>query len=134
MGWVRIPVPLQSVNNDKWVHIPSVGGSVLSRSYHLYNAVRKKRPDIGYATVHRNLKFLAECGIADEIKIANNRARFEQRYGQEHHDHLICLTCGGFTEVHDKKIELLQNKLAEAHDFIPRHHKLEVYGTCRKCR
>ena len=34
MGWVRIPVPLQSVNNDKWVHIPSVGGSVLSRSYH----------------------------------------------------------------------------------------------------
>jgi len=34
LGWVRIPVPLQSVNNDKWVHIPSVGGSVLSRSYH----------------------------------------------------------------------------------------------------
>jgi len=100
----------------------------------LYNVLRKENPNIGYATVHRNLKFLAECGIADEIKIGNNRARFEQHYGQEHHDHLICLKCGTFIEVHDKKIEMLQNKLAVANDFIPQRHKLEIYGTCGKCR
>ena len=100
----------------------------------LYTTLRKKNPNIGYATVHRNLKFLAECGIADEIKIGNNRARFEQHYGQEHHDHLICLKCGTFIEVHDKKIEMLQNKLAAANDFIPQRHKLEIYGTCGKCR
>lgn len=33
----------------------------------LYSVVRKTNPNIGYATVHHNLKFLAECGIADEI-------------------------------------------------------------------
>jgi len=100
----------------------------------LYSIVRKKNPHIGYATVHRNLKFLSECGIADEIKIGNNRARFELHYEREHHDHLICLKCGAFIEVHDEKIEMLQNKLAEANDFIPQRHKLEIYGICRNCR
>lgn len=100
----------------------------------LYNVVRIKHPDIGYATVHRNLKFLVECGLADEIKIGNNRARFEQHYEREHHDHLICLKCGAFIEVHDNTIEMLQNKLAEANAFIPQRHKLEIYGICKKCR
>ena len=35
----------------------------------LYDSLRKKNPDIGYATVHRNLKLMCECGLADEIKI-----------------------------------------------------------------
>jgi len=47
---------------------------------------------------------------------------------------LICLKCGTFIEVHDEKIEMLQNKLAAANDFIPQRHKLEIYGICRKCR
>ena len=30
----------------------------------LYLRVRKKNPQVGYATVHRTLKLFAECGIA----------------------------------------------------------------------
>ena len=100
----------------------------------LYDSLRKKNPDIGYATVHRNLKLMCECGLADEIKIGNNKARYEQKAGHEHHDHLICLKCGRFTEVHDEKIERLQERLAEANDFLPQRHKLEIYGLCRKCK
>lgn len=99
----------------------------------LYNAIRKKHPHIGYATVHRNLRLLCECGLADEIKIGSGRTRYEQKYGQDHHDHLICLVCGSFIEVNDEKIEKLQERLAEAHGFVPVRHKLEIYGTCKKC-
>ncbi len=100
----------------------------------LYNALKKKDPEIGYATVHRNLKLLCECGLADEIKIGTKKARYEQKYGHEHHDHLICLKCGKFIEVNDDRIEKLQDKLAEANDFVPQRHKLEIYGLCKKCR
>lgn len=100
----------------------------------LFNIVKKKNPEIGYATVHRNLKLMCECGIAEEIKIGTNKARFEQKYGHEHHDHLICLKCGSFIEVNDDRIEKLQDKLAEVNDFIPQRHKLEIYGFCKKCR
>ena len=100
----------------------------------LYSLVKKKNPEIGYATVHRNLKFLCECGLADEIKVGNTKARYEAKYGHRHHDHLICLRCGEFTEVNDEKIERLQERLAEANGFTPLRHKLEIYGLCKKCR
>jgi Fur family ferric uptake transcriptional regulator len=100
----------------------------------LFNIMKKTIPEIGYATVHRNLSLLCECGLADEIKIGKQKARYEPKFGHEHHDHLICIKCGRFIEVNDAKIESLQEKLAEANDFIPVRHKLEIYGTCSKCK
>ncbi len=100
----------------------------------LHNILKQKNPDIGYATVHRNLKLMCESGLADEIKIGNKKARYEVKIGQEHHDHLICLKCGRFIEVKDERIERLQDKLAEANDFVPQKHRLEIYGFCKKCK
>jgi Fur family ferric uptake transcriptional regulator len=100
----------------------------------LYNILKKKIPEIGYATVHRNLKLMCESGLAQEIKVGNKKTRYEQRYGHEHHDHLICLKCGKFIEVKDEKIERLQDKLAEGKGFIPMRHKLEIYGLCKRCK
>lgn len=100
----------------------------------LFAAVRACNPGIGYATVHRNLSLLCECGLADEIKIGRQKTRYEPKFGQKHHDHLICLKCGRFIEVNDSKIEKLQDKLAEMNDFVPVRHKLEIYGICKECR
>jgi len=100
----------------------------------LFNVIKDKHPDIGYATVHRNLSLLCESGIAEEMKIGNQKARFEPKFDREHHDHLICLKCGRFIEVHDTKIEKLQEKLAEQNDFRPVRHRLEIYGYCSDCR
>lgn len=99
----------------------------------LYNDLKKKDPEIGYATVHRTLKLMRECGLAEEIKV-DSKTRFEQDCGRKHHDHLICIKCGEFIEVKDEKIEHLQNKLAEMNDFTPKWHKLEIYGLCAKCK
>jgi Fur family ferric uptake transcriptional regulator len=100
----------------------------------LFNMIKVKNPEIGYATVHRNLGLLCESGIADEIKIGNQKARYEPKLEREHHDHLICIKCGRFIEVNDSKIEKLQDKLAEANDFRPVRHKMEIYGYCGNCR
>jgi Fur family ferric uptake transcriptional regulator len=100
----------------------------------LFSQIKIKNPAIGYATVHRNLNLLCECGLADEIKIGRQKARYEPKFGQEHHDHLICLRCGKFIEVSDRKIEKLQDKLAEANDFTPIKHKLEIFGICKECK
>ncbi len=100
----------------------------------LHNMVKKKYTEIGFATVHRNLKLMCECGIAEEIKIGTQKARYEQKYGHKHHDHLICTKCGRFTEVNDERIEKLQEKLAEVHGFQPLRHKLEIYGVCSRCK
>ena len=82
-------------------------------SEELFNIVKKKYPEIGYATVQRNLNLLCKCCLAEEIKIGKQKTRYEQKYGNMHHDHLVCLKCGRLIEVNDDKIEKLQEKLAK---------------------
>ena len=60
----------------------------------LYLRLRKKFPNIGYATVYRTLKLLAECGIAEERHFGDKQTRYEATAGQDHHDHLVCQQCG----------------------------------------
>ncbi len=100
----------------------------------LQGIISAKHPEIGSATVQRNLNLFCESGIAEEIKIGRQKTRYEQKIGNEHHDHLICIKCGRFIEVHDNKIEKLQDKLAEANNFKPVRHRLEIYGYCSECR
>lgn len=99
----------------------------------LHKLVRKKHPAIGYTTVYRTLKLLAEAGLCDETDFGDGIARFEHKYDHGHHDHLICTKCGGYTEVVKPKIEELQEKLAKEKRFIPVRHKLQIFGICGKC-
>jgi Fur family ferric uptake transcriptional regulator len=99
----------------------------------LHEIVSREHPEVGFATIQRNLNLFCESGIAEEIKIGRQKTRYEQTVGHEHHDHLICVKCGAFIEVRDLKIEKLQEALAAANGFTPLRHKLEIYGLCRNC-
>lgn len=110
----------------------SAGGHITAAELH--EKISRKHPEIGFATVQRNLNLFCESGIAQEIKVGRQKTRYEQKIGQEHHDHLICVKCGVFIEAHDANIEKLQERLAESMGFRPLRHKLEIYGYCKKCR
>jgi Fur family transcriptional regulator, ferric uptake regulator len=92
--------------------------------------VRAKEPRVGYATVYRTLKMLAECGVAHERKFSDGLTRYEVALADGHHDHLICAECGQITEFEDPEIEELQRRVAERHGFALVEHKLELYGSC----
>lgn len=110
----------------------------LHQSSHLstedfYLQLRKKHPGIGYATVHRTLKLLTECGIASERNFGDGQMRFEVSCVNEHHDHLVCTACGRIIEFENEQIEQLQIDVAKRHDFIIKDHRLELYGLCSNC-
>ncbi|MCQ9206515.1 MAG: transcriptional repressor [Omnitrophica bacterium] len=100
----------------------------------VYNIAKKKVVRAGYTTVFRTMKLLREAGIAKEVNLGGKIVKYERRYGHEHHDHLVCLECGSFVEALDPEIEKLQNKLCNKFDFTPRRHRMEIFGTCRRCR
>lgn len=100
----------------------------------LYLKLRAKYPNIGYATVYRTLKLFAESGIAREIHFGDGQTRYEHVSEGEHHDHLVCTGCGTIIEFENESIEKLQDEVAAAHSFLIKHHKLELYGLCAKCR
>ncbi len=100
----------------------------------LYLRVRKKNPQVGYATVHRTLKLFAECGIASVRNFGDGSTRYESHSEDEHHDHLVCQHCGLIIEFEDDQIEKLQSKVAKQHKFRVLDHRLELYGLCENCQ
>ena len=65
-------------------------------SEELYQLVREQNPNIGYTTVYRTMKLLAEAGLAQERHFDDGVTRYEMEH--EHHDHLVCLRCGRIIE------------------------------------
>jgi len=99
----------------------------------LYVRVKKAHPGIGYATVYRTLKLLAEAGLAEERRFDDGFTRFEYRAANDHHDHLICTQCGAILEFENERIEALQQDIARKKGFKVQSHKLELYGQCASC-
>lgn len=87
------------------------------------------------ATVYRVLPLLVEAGLLQLTLVSSgDGARYERAFDREHHDHLICTSCGTVVEFHFEAIEVLQNDLAERFGFELTGHIHELLGTCRDCR
>ncbi len=99
----------------------------------LFDIIRKKDKDVGYATVARTIKLLAESGLCRVVDFGDGVQRFEHKYGHEHHDHLICLSCGKFEEIYSPKLEKIQGELVKKHGYVQEKHKLDIFGLCPKC-
>ncbi len=99
----------------------------------VYQRVRREFPRIGYATVYRTLKLMAENGWASSRQFGDGMSRFESRAEGSHHDHLICWACGKIVEFASPRIEALQTRVARQQGFRILDHKLELYGYCAGC-
>ncbi len=100
----------------------------------LYALVKKEHQGIGYATVYRTLKLLADAGLAEERRFEDGFTRYEYRATDGHHDHLICTRCGRIIEFENERIEQLQQDVARKNRFLVQSHKLELYGLCAACQ
>lgn len=97
--------------------------------------VRAHDRGIGYATVYRTLKLLAECGVASERRFGDGLSRYElSDDASAHHDHLICQRCGRIIEFEEPRIEALQDEIASKYGFEISWHKHEMYGECAECQ
>jgi Fur family transcriptional regulator, ferric uptake regulator len=109
----------------------SAGGHVTADEF--YKLALKDFPCIGYATVYRTLRLLSESGLATAARFGHKSARYENARKDRHHDHMVCTGCGGIIEFSSAQIEKLQDAVARQQGFSITHHKMVLYGTCRKC-
>lgn len=99
----------------------------------IYQALRRRDPRLGRATVFRTLKLLEECGLASHVTDAQGRTRFERSHGRPHHDHMICVQCGDTLEFSSPAVERIQERVARKNDFKILWHRHEIFGRCRRC-
>ena len=97
----------------------------------VYKALLGEGADIGLATVYRVLMQFEQAGLLTRSNFESGKSVFELNEGQ-HHDHLVCLTCGRVEEFFDPEIEARQRQVAEARGFELHEHSLALYARCTK--
>ncbi|MDD4601041.1 Zinc-specific metallo-regulatory protein [bioreactor metagenome] len=96
--------------------------------------VKDKFPDMSLDTVYRNLGLLVGLGLVHEVQTKGRRdGNLFEISGDEHHHHLVCLSCGkaeciDFCPIHAENVIK-----AEEGGFKIKFHALEFYGYCRDC-
>ncbi len=97
----------------------------------VYKSLLIDGADIGLATVYRVLMQFEQAGLLTRSNFESGKSVFELNEGQ-HHDHLVCLTCGRVEEFYDPDIETRQRAVAEARGFDLQDHSLALYARCTK--
>jgi len=101
----------------------------------IYNLIKMSYPDVklGIATVYRTLTLLEDAEIVSSISFGTQGKKYE--FGlKEHHDHLVCLECGGIEEFFDDTIEKQQEEIAKKFKFKMTNHVMKITGICETCQ
>lgn len=96
----------------------------------LLERAKTRHAGVGYATVYRTMKLMADSGLASEHRFHEGHTRYEPAEDGEHHDHIICIRCGRIVEFEDDAIERIQDQVAKRHGFRAISHRHEIYGEC----
>src|SRR5271165_953752 len=100
----------------------------------LYRLVKKRDEHIGFTTVYRTLKLLAECGLASEVAFNDGIARYEHQYNRRNHHHMVCTECGSSVEFFSDEIERIERETGRKHKYITTRHTFQIYGVCDACQ
>ena len=83
--------------------------------------------------VRDTLKLMCQYGFASKQQFESGEILYEHLHLGQHHDHMVCATCGAIVEFEDPQLEALQVQVAERHGFHLLQHKMEMYGICAQC-
>ena len=98
----------------------------------VFRVLLQEQSDIGLATVYRVLTQFEQAGILSRSHFESGKAVYELNEGQ-HHDHLVCTSCGKVEEFYDAEIERRQQMVAKAKDWLLQDHAMSLYGLCANC-
>ncbi len=97
----------------------------------VYKYLLESGSDIGLATVYRVLTQFESAGLVKRHHFDEGHSVFELNQG-EHHDHIVCITCGRVDEFYDEVIETRQKEIAQSMGYEIAEHSLYMYGVCQK--
>lgn len=95
----------------------------------IYEATKKKLPNIAKATVYNNLKVLVQEGKIRRLQVAGEPDRYDRN--MIFHEHLVCEECGEMTDAWPGELkEGLEKKLG----ITITRYNLTLYHVCDKCQ
>lgn len=101
----------------------------------LHHLIQEKYPELGtgIATVYRTLSLLEDSDMVTSLSFGAQGKKYELG-AKDHHDHIICTSCGTITEFVDEEIERRQKEITQSLGFVMQEHSMQIYGICKNCQ
>ena len=103
--------------------------------------VLERADGLTQSSVYRNLSLLERAGVVQRVVTDDEFARFElaEDLTGHHHHHLVCSSCGTVDDFTldpalESALDAALGSAATSAGFDVRHHRLDLVGTCRRCR
>ena len=119
----------------KWEWVAGLGASERRFDEVVVRAARSGADLVGYLNYihpYRVLTQFEQAGILSRSHFESGKAVYELNEGQ-HHDHLVCTSCGKVEEFYDAEIERRQQMVAKAKHWLLQDHAMSLYGLCASC-
>lgn len=102
----------------------------------IYFFIKQQNPDIGIATVYRNLELFSELKIIYKLSFAEGCSRYELVFDEEkhYHHHLVCKSCGRIIEFNEDLLDDIEETIGKTSNFLIIDHCLRFYGYCAECQ
>ncbi|MFQ5863167.1 MAG: Fur family transcriptional regulator [Candidatus Brocadiales bacterium] len=97
-------------------------------------SLRQDHQRVSKATIYRTLALLVRSGHLREVIFGEKHSHYEHVHGDEHHDHLVCSSCGKIIEFTDEAIERLQDEVCMRYKFRSESHRMQIHGLCGDCQ
>jgi len=98
----------------------------------VYALVKQDYPNIGRATVYRNLAELCELGEISKREIPNSPDRYDHL--TTNHYHVKCAVCGKVYDVDMEYMQDLEKQVENANGFLLTGHNIVFTGICQNCQ
>jgi len=99
----------------------------------LYEAVRKRLPNISLGTVYRNLELLSDRGIIHRLEVCGKKRRYDGTTGN--HVHIRCVVCGRIEDIEEaQNLHSLAEEIISRTGFELISGGMEFVGIYPECR
>ncbi len=98
----------------------------------LHSSLKKEFPNIGIATVYRNLNMLAESGEILKLDVGGGKERYDANV--QNHYHMYCFECDGIYDIDMEYNTETDTAASAATGADIARHSLVFYGICSKCK
>jgi len=99
----------------------------------IFDQIKSQGENVSRATVYRTVGILEKYSFLRKLELGDGRARYEYKFGQGHHDHMVCIECGDIIEFFNNEIENLQVQICKEKKFKLVRHIHQLFGVCEIC-
>jgi Fur family peroxide stress response transcriptional regulator len=98
----------------------------------IYEQVKREIPNVGLATIYRNLRLLSAAGEISEIATTSGTNHFDGN--AELHYHFICDHCGRILDIDEPVDNAVEERVAFGTGLKVTRHYMELGGLCLSCQ